>query len=230
MAFRTPIASCNREVREYFSTIGSEFCPFLAPSIEREVCWWTEYEAGAADEREEFWLSRALVHTELFRAIRRGLPGPVQVLACENVALADSEAFTPDERSRSISRVHWILKRLYTSKGLMFGKFWIGEVAESRIGKPIPASPMDFISIRSAVKRLDPQFFTLAPELLPEMLSGEDDGKPALPSDLVGGDAVKGLATMLESPLAVSRSELERVVMALVDSRLYAVLTERFAR
>jgi hypothetical protein len=163
-------------LRQYIDAIGDDFCPLLWPSRKRGLIRNSVYqlsggEAGIADSI--FYLG--VLHTELLRHKRRWLKVSEQILVCENLFFRfEDEDIVNGEQL--FAWPHWTLKKHYTSYGLMFGKFWKGELQKSIKGKNIPPPPYHMLSIRSAVKPRDPAFFVKAPELKDLMLNAEDQG------------------------------------------------------
>jgi len=163
---------------EYCSTLTS-FCPFLEPAYQQKVLYQDVYQLPAAPlhrlEAEIFYLG--VVHTENFRHQRRGLLHPQQALLCHNLILVPSSNGERHDGKMLLAWPHYLLKVLYTKVNIMFGKFWEGEREVSRNGQDIPPPPLHFLSIRSGVKSRDPYFFKeKTPQLLDELISGEDDG------------------------------------------------------
>src|SRR6266487_2660445 len=54
----------------------------------------------------------------------------------------------------------------------------------SRDGRSVPSPPGTFISIRSAIKPLDPYFFRVAPHLAGDLLAASDDGESVHPDGI----------------------------------------------
>ena len=163
--------------QEYITAISAEFCPFLSPAHARGMVRYSVYHSSANSmekaQSELFYVG--LIHAEILRETRRGATSSSQLLACENVIIIhDDSGFEGEEL---FSWPHWLLKKEYTGMGVMFGKFWRGETANSRAGNPIPPSPHHMLSIRSAVKPKDPGFFIKAPELLSILAAAVDEGQ-----------------------------------------------------
>lgn len=154
------------EIQGYLDSIES-FCPFLRPARRKGVLLWSDYELGENPQRELFYLG--VVHTEILRRERKG-----NLLLSENLivraAVGGRDLF---------DWPHWFLKLLYTKMSVMFGKFWEGEMDTARDGRPIPIPPVNFLSIRSAVKPIDKRFFT--GDLVDIHLESEDTGDSVLP-------------------------------------------------
>ena len=166
---------------EYLNEIGRNFCPFSKPSTQKEILLFSTYElASDTMERaqaEAFYIG--LVHTELFRRFRRSQASVHErMLACENVVI--TSPFAEDQGGTLLGWPHWLLKALYTRMGVVFGKFWKGEQSSSHDGRTIPPPPFTFLSIRSAVKKVDARFFSRAPQLLDEYAQADDTGESVL--------------------------------------------------
>ena len=152
----------------------SKFCPFLNPSNNEGKLFFTKYiiEGSHINELQEKLFCYGIAHTELLRILRK-LNTKHPYLYCENIifdVLSDSVI----DGKELFSWPHWCLKVLYTNAGVLFGKFWSGEKDVSRDGSDLPIPPIHFLSIRSAIKSKDFQFFNKAQQLLPELQMAED--------------------------------------------------------
>ncbi|MBV6696256.1 hypothetical protein KV557_03825 [Kitasatospora aureofaciens] len=105
--------------------------------------------------------------------VRSLAPRPRGHLVCENVVIDGAGR-------REIDWPHWALKNLYGPVGLMIGKFWAGEVDESRQGGRLPVPPVTFLSVQPAVRPLDPRFLEDTPELAETIAVAHDDGRDVL--------------------------------------------------
>ncbi|MCD9145492.1 hypothetical protein [Streptomyces albireticuli] len=167
-------------------------CLYLAPSTGRGLTRWELWEPADGGVGEP--AATAAVEGALFaagpaaaeRARKRArLLGP---LVCENVTVrwgAPSE-----EQRRLLVWPHWALKCLYAPVGLMAGKFWRGEVADDRRGRPVPPPPLSFLSLRPAVRTRDPQLLTSHPEVGDIIAVAADDGRDVLAPVLDAGARV----------------------------------------
>lgn len=99
----------------------------------------------------------------------------------------DIEARDAFDGPELLSWPHWLLKLLYLEVEIMVGKFWRGEVSHDKLGRVVPIPPVDFLSIRTAVKPKDVRFFAGQVELLPGLSAGIDDGRSCF--EKIGLDA-----------------------------------------
>ncbi|MER5549196.1 hypothetical protein ABT072_43980 [Streptomyces sp. NPDC002589] len=143
-------------------------CPYLAPSLARELTGWTVYEAAG---------ETAAVEAEVFHAgvqaaewVRPFTSLPHGVLACESIVIVGVGG-------QVVQWPHWALKNLYGPVGLMVGKFTAGERRTDRGGRQIPAPPVTFLPVRAAVRPRDPRFLAATPELAAAVASAVDDGR-----------------------------------------------------
>jgi hypothetical protein len=185
----------------YFQSVADEFCPYLKNSQDAGVFYSSTYdfsglkEATGARTIDEALFLVAVAHVEWFRVLRRQLPDSRKILLCDNVVV-EADALVPEDALRDLLLwPHWILKCLYSSTGIMFGKFWRGEELVGRNGRQMPPPPTTFLSIRSAVKPKDVAFLGGTPNVASMMLGSSDDGRDVLgalgvPPDRPGHDKV----------------------------------------
>ncbi|MEU6315158.1 DUF6875 domain-containing protein [Streptomyces sp. NPDC047014] len=148
-------------------------CPYLAPSLRHGLTAWTVYRAVGEP---------AAVEAELFHAgvraaewLRPLLNRPYGGLRCENIVLL---GHVPGATHRDLlAWPHWVLKNLYGSVGIMFGKFHESEEELTAAGDRIPAAPVSFLPVRAAVRRRDPRFLSATPDLAAALAVAEDDGR-----------------------------------------------------
>lgn len=178
MRFRTANLNGLPEFESYMDAIAQMFCPFIEPSQKRNVLFFSEYDLRSLlpEKIKAGIFYTSLIHTELLRRERRK-----QTTRIAHDMLSENCIFyfsaNMDEKGEELfSWPHWMLKCLYTKTSIMFGKFWKGEQINSRDGRPIPPPPLHFLSIRSAIKPTDINFFKKAPKLTPEYLSSCDNG------------------------------------------------------
>ncbi|MEI3613440.1 DUF6875 domain-containing protein [Pseudogracilibacillus sp. SO30301A] len=169
----------NLEFDQYVKEISKGFCPYIAPSTKKDAIYFYNYELESNSiesiNKDIFYIS--LMHTELFRNDRLSTNKSRALLLCRNIIFNIKDQYL-DKKGRELLDIpHWLLKTHYTSKGIMFGKFWKGEEGKSRIGKEIPIPPKYFISIRSTIKSKDPFFFNKAPDLIDDLINSVDDGQ-----------------------------------------------------
>ncbi|MFF2194760.1 hypothetical protein [Streptomyces sp. NPDC058157] len=146
------------------------FCPFLAPSVERGLTFWTAYEIVPGAGQEEVEAAVFAVAVESAERVRKSSRGPSGHLVCENLVVEGAGR-------GELDWPHWALKNLYVGVGLMFGKFWTGETGTSRSGVPLPVPSFTFLSMRPAVRRRDPYFLDGTPALAEVIRDAEDDGR-----------------------------------------------------
>lgn len=167
-------------LKEYIESIAGSFCPFIPASTRANAMRNSVYQlSGGYDQVEASIFYLGLIHTEMLRRTRQAVSPREAVLACENLIFRFEGEEEVDGKAL-FAWPHWVLKTEYTSVGVLFGKFWLGEIDTARSGRPIPPPPYHLLSIRSAVKKRDPQFFRKAPELLDDLLESNDDGRDIL--------------------------------------------------
>ncbi|MCX0244351.1 DUF6875 domain-containing protein [Streptomyces drozdowiczii] len=148
-------------------------CPYLAPSLQQGLTTWTVYRADGDAEA---------VQAELFHAgaqaaewLRPLLSRPHGLLRCENIVLVGE---VPGVGHRGLlAWPHWVLKNVYGPVGVMFGKFYAGEVEVTAAGHRIPVAPASFLAVRAAVRRRDPRFLHATPDLAAALAAADDDGR-----------------------------------------------------
>ncbi|PQE35722.1 hypothetical protein CUS07_07305 [Enterococcus faecalis] len=65
-----------------------------------------------------------------------------------------------------ISWPHYMVKYLYSSEQIMFGKFWKNEITKSKFKEGnIPIPSINFLSIRTAIKKRDPLLLSKTKDL-----------------------------------------------------------------
>jgi len=223
MLFRRPPDEGSSRLRKYSAEVADGFCPFIRPALARNVLYFSEYRPRLRSGRsnDEYVFSYGVIHTELLRVLRRRAAAADKVLACENLIFrAEGEQ---NFGSALLEQAHWCLKLLYTDCGILFGKFWIGEIAHARDGRPMPIPPYHLLSIRSGVKTLDTRFFTKAQELRPAFVAAEDRGQDAFEHVALTGVQNRIVARVrgLE-PQSVTRRKVNDLAYEIVQSNLYA--------
>ncbi|MFF0292393.1 hypothetical protein ACFYST_02570 [Kitasatospora sp. NPDC004614] len=176
----------------------SEHCPFLRPSLRRDMTGWTVYEVTPGSHR-------CAVEAELFHAgvqaaewVRPLMRRPFGTLVCENVVLL-GHCEDADHREL-LAWPHWALKHLYGPVGVMFGKFARGAVEVGRRGKSIPQPPFSFLPVRAGVRPLDPKFLTETPDLATALSVAVDDGRDVFEHISCEWKAVREWASSLPRP------------------------------
>lgn len=150
-------------------------CPFLRPSLRRDLVRWHRYEAepGAARETVEAGLFAVGVWAaEQVRARRRDLG----VGVCEVVAVDQAAAGIHGPWS-VLQWPHWTLKQLYAPVGVMFGKFAPGETRTDRRSRAVAAPPVAILAVRPALPTVDPGLLPNTPALAQMIATSADDGR-----------------------------------------------------
>jgi len=220
-AFRSTDIPEIEGLREYIDSIAGKFCPFIRPSTRAQSMRTSIYElSGVEDQIEPSMFYLGLLHTEILRRVRFLTPPHRAVLACENLIFRFDGEDQVDGKAL-FAWPHWLLKTRYTNVGIMFGKFWLGEEADSRLGQPIPAPPYHLLSIRSAVIKRDPQFFRKAPGLLGDLLTSNDDGR-----DIIGRTEL----SMTQPEPDWTFTMVQEVSQSLLTSGFYETIKEQAAK
>ena len=176
MSFRTPNFPDLEGLGSYIASISSGFCPYISPSTNVNAIHNTVYMLDENQGLEASIFYLGLLHTEILRDSRvKSSPG-VAVLSCDNLIFRFASEKAVDGKAL-FAWPHWLLKTHYTEVGVLFGKFWLGEQENSRLGEPIPPPPYHVLSIRSTIIKRDPAFFQKAPGLLGDLLESDDDGR-----------------------------------------------------
>ncbi|MQS11738.1 hypothetical protein F7Q99_05395 [Streptomyces kaniharaensis] len=183
-------------VSAYVIAVG-QHCPFLPPSVDRQLTGWTVYEIGSTD--------RNAVETELFHAgvqaaewIRPLKTRPHGVLTCENVVILGS---VPDTSHQELMRrPYWALRNLYAPVGVLFGKFSAGRHETDRFGRAIPPPPFSFLPVRAAVTSRDPRFLASTPDMAKALAAADDDGRDVFEHIPCDWKAVRAWASSLPVP------------------------------
>ncbi|MFI0907607.1 hypothetical protein ACH4TE_29450 [Streptomyces sioyaensis] len=184
------------DVSDYIHAMASH-CPFLMPSVTRGLTGWTVYEIAGGTQATE-------VEAEVFHAgvqaaewVRPLTTRRYGTLVCENIVLLGGHATT---HRALMAWPHWALKHLYGPVGLMFGKFWTDEEGTDRQGHRIPAPPFSFLTVRCAIRSVDPRFLTDTPDLARSLSKAVDDGRNVFRGLPYEWKAVKKWASSLLSP------------------------------
>ena len=161
---------------EYLNAVGDGFCPYIFPALKRGTINSREIilENRNLEVRQFQLLVSCLCATEEFRLQRSQLPYEDRSLLCINMNILNGENAQKQEVKPVIDWVHWILKCQFTKKGVMFGKFWVGEQKLAKNGKPCPIPDRDFISIRSTILPADGRFFSVTPKLMGQVIEHDD--------------------------------------------------------
>jgi hypothetical protein len=181
--------SDSAALRGFVQTISDGFCPFIASSVAQDVLAFSDYtldeltEIGRGDPAAGLFYV-GVVHAERLRQRRMTFwradqPAPA-ALICDNLTLVDSETLSWRSAKDIVDWPHYLLKWLYSEVGLMFGKFWTNEEGRSLKDRPIPTTPVTFLSIRSAVRLRDPALLKEQTEFADLIRDAEDDGQDML--------------------------------------------------
>jgi serine/threonine protein kinase len=202
---RSPLA-------DYLTSLEEGFCPYLQSSRENETLFFSEYvirEANIEGTQARLFLL-GLVHTEWLRYKRKAAKSPDALLICENLILDVPRSIVGPAL---FGWPHFILKALYTECGLLFGKFWVGEIAETDDGRHVPIPPLHIFSIRSAVKKRDHRFFErVMTGMRPEFDKAVDLGiSPLTRAEWIPAETAARVIGLVES------NPSQKAVAALVD-------------
>lgn len=184
---RRPVESV--QLQEFVNIVGDHFCPFIHAAYNAGVLYFHEYSIG---ELERFGggdavaglFNAAIIHTERLRDERLRYDAvddrARSTLICDNLVVAGSENFNWRSAKNVVDWPHYILKNMYSSCGLMFGKFWTREEDEGLDGRPIPPPQVTFLSIRSVVKLRDPLLLREQTDFANLIRDGKDIGADVL--------------------------------------------------
>lgn len=155
----------------YIATMSGH-CPYLGPSMSRNLTTWCGYEADADDGPD---LLAVLVHTAENLRRQRDAAG---LLVCANVAVFGPTNI-PSARA-VLDWPHWIARKLYAPVQLMVGKFWIGEQEDDRSGRAIAPPPVSFFSLRHSIVAKDARFLANLPGVARQLASAHEDYRDVL--------------------------------------------------
>ena len=101
-------------------------------------------------------LALGCLEVERLRSRRRmtGNGGRIDALASTIVLTPAANGFR-----ETVGLTHFMLKRLYTRYGLLFGKFWPGQKLVGENGHPVTEPPSPLLVIRSSLAKHDLRFF-----------------------------------------------------------------------
>ncbi len=169
----TDPARVHPKLAAYLAAITGH-CPFLGPSMRRELTTWSGYQATPDDLPD---LTATLAETvERLRERRRRTEDGA--LLCHNIAIF-GPVDIPSARA-VLDWPAWIIRNLYAPAQVMIGRFWIGEQRKDRSGRDIVAPPVSFVSIRTAFPCRDAQFLTGLPQVAAQLANSHDDGRDVL--------------------------------------------------
>lgn len=154
-------------------------CPYLGPSVERELTVWSAYAAVPGDERALF--SLLVGYAEEVRAARRQR-GP---LVCRNVAL-----FGPQDVGEAQALMEWpvwLARNLYAPVQIVVDRFWIGIGRRPDRGRSImPHVPVSYFMVRCGIAHRDRVIVSQRrPDELAALREGPgDDGRDVFAAQL----------------------------------------------
>ncbi|MFA7194008.1 MAG: DUF6875 domain-containing protein [Candidatus Paceibacterota bacterium] len=181
--YRQSLNALNQEAKTYMESIATH-CPFTKPSHEAGLLNFSAYKVGKHAIEKVYLL--AAIHTEILRIDRRKLPSNQGFLLCENLIIEFENLNQIKDFKTVFDWVHWILKCTYTTRKLVFGKFWKGEVAESRRGIPLPPPPVNLLSCRTLLDPNDLRFFDKTPEFYDAFKKATDSEDTTSLIDVIG--------------------------------------------
>lgn len=180
----------DEEFAAYCTDSISKYCPFIRPSAQNKLLFATRYspnqllEESKTGDLESAIFFACILHAEQVRIKRLTYAdSPLSRLICDNVILDDRPQIWGNHE-QLISWPHWILKSIYTSSGLMFGKFWIDENLKDAGGDCLPPPRDTFLSIRSTIKVPDRRFLASQIDVCLKMQESEFTTEPTLPDGL----------------------------------------------
>lgn len=137
------------KLTSYLQRVASDHCPFIEPSGEAGAMVFIRLERGQADLFSEYLRAAIIAASEMTNDQRAFAD---RALDCRNLCL-ESTGLGPEAGANLISRAHWVLKAIYSSRGLSIGKFWRDQAVASAIDQrwTLPTPPTDFLSIRYSV-------------------------------------------------------------------------------
>lgn len=224
--FRQLDITNRKDITDYTIDIGVNFCPFLSPSIDNGVMYFSEYkiENFNLEEIQKFIFYTGFVHTCIFRNNRiQETIHKRKLLYSENIVYSLKKEI---DGEKAFAFPHWFLKILFTEKSILFGKFWKGESIKTREGINITIPPVHFLSIRSAIKPTDKRFFTLTPELTQYYLNSEDDNNSVV--EFIHVQSLKNIISEIEN-LDITQINKEQVLLLvrrLMDLQFYNIIAE----
>lgn len=149
----------KRGITKYLANIQGTHCPFVLPCAKNGVMVFLKSQVTLdCLHAEDDFASLAISAARKILTQTAGASEPT--LVCYNVCFS-REDIPRRAVIGTIQSVHWVIKCLYSSRGLAVGKFWKEQqITPARGGSAIlPAPPMDFISIRTMVSGIEPGVF-----------------------------------------------------------------------
>lgn len=161
---------------KYCNEIGAKYCPYFITSGKHSVLFRYDLDLmhiGTIEAAQEELVLNSIILIEKLRLSRMKSTPKIGLLTCYNLCFVVNGVLQ-NEIEEIINWPHWILKCLYTEIGLMFGKFWIDEKLIGKLGDNISSPPINFLSIRSAIKPKDPYFLDDNKLIMKKMLQSYD--------------------------------------------------------
>lgn len=186
---RRAVGPAHASLAEYLQHISNDFCPYIAPATSSGVLHFSTYSTAELEDlgggrADAGLLLLGIAHTEWVRERRFHLAQAGRTndarLICDNLVVEDSGALEWREAKNLVDWPHYILKRMYSDVGLMFGKFWTCEEEDSIDGRPIPSPPLTFLSIRPSVKVRDPKLLKDQTDIAAIIEEANDDRRDVL--------------------------------------------------
>lgn len=191
----------NEKFIKYVEEINT-ICPYLKKSIEKNLLKCTEVvlNSDSTDEKlAKHIFYKSLILTEKFRRERRNLSEKDMIFYTENI-IFDVENSADRQWEKIISWPHYMLKELFSSEQIMFGKFWKGEETVSKItNKMLPVPDITFISIRTAVKSRDPRLLSKTKEFAKIIKESNLEQKVEYPPYILKNDKLLDFEELCES-------------------------------
>lgn len=178
-----PLPVADRDaLHVYLDQIGAHHCRSLIRARAADVLSFRRVSitARTVGEAQKQVFGECLLETETLRQQRQTLHKDAASWICNNVIIDLPDSLYTD-REAILSWPHWLLKLLYCRVEVMYGKFWVGQELLGTNGIAIPPPPMNFISMRAAVPKVDAiKFFSAAPHLRALAENSHDYGQDVL--------------------------------------------------
>lgn len=211
--------------REYIAEISSHFCPYIEPSMVKNETTYSVVSSNTEDKgvAEKIVFASGCALSELLRHKRsEASSGQRLPLLCENVLFLFPHI--DDAIGKELfGWPHWVLKCRYTQIGILFGKFWKGEVETSKDGRDLPIPPCHLLSVRESVRTRDPQFFEHAEWLRPSLESSNDVGQNIFNDLTKYQEIINMLGTFCAEPMRLS---FTHVIATLLQNNFYMLAKE----
>lgn len=174
----------------YLEAVFQTHCPYLGPAVEHDLLRSVDYTGLEALATADV-AALGLLNAEKLRLQRRAAAPRARRLMCSILCLPDRS-----HTRHALGQTHFLLKRLFTCKGLLFGKFHPGQGLVGTNGQPVPDPPQPILVIRSSLPRQDLRFFEQKSRpFRDDYLTASDDGA------LVGSPALRWSAEQMRGAL-----------------------------